>query len=494
MRSIIHIFSILSLFFGGAVMASEPKTIKTYMSFGVPVDPANVKTLVDLDLSYALAATLVDWTDSRTLKQGLARAVDGASGDKQEKIISFQLRPEAKWSDGSKISADQVVRSFNRAKKLHGEDLKSLFEMVETIEAKGESTIEFKLNRPVAKSQIHHKLTEPMYGVVYLKADGQADLTKSSGPFGLSSESKEELTLVANPHWFGRETGMADKIVIRQPKTKATMDQDDFAGDSWPNIVASTSLMPKEISSRYEKEHFSIWNRNLDRVFFLSPGPKLASMEGRSFFQTLNQKLDRDLLTKGLSGFRLNQQFFPPGYAIYDSEFNLAPKKAEVPSQLTKQPLEFLGAEGRLSAVLQANISHAVKQLTGHAPKFNLVPLAKFNEARAEGKYDILVASLPVNDPNVEGAVSFYFGMTPPLIPNSGEGSGDFKKRTTEARSQEETKRNAEYRRVFTQAVNDGCLLPLFHFSSIVIARDGIDLSRVPTSDETVAFSKVRFK
>ena len=29
--------------------------IRTYMSFGLPIDPANIRTLVDLDLSYALA-------------------------------------------------------------------------------------------------------------------------------------------------------------------------------------------------------------------------------------------------------------------------------------------------------------------------------------------------------------------------------------------------------------------------------------------------------
>ncbi len=494
MRSGIFIFSILSFFFGGAVVANEPKAIRTYMSFGIPVDPANVKTLVDLDLSYALASTLVDWTDSRTLKEGLAKPVDSGPGDSQEKVISFQLRSDAKWSDGSKISAEQVVRSFYRAKKLHEKDLKSFFEMVESIEAKDERTVSFKLNRPVAKSQIHHKLTEAMYGIVYVNAEGQADLGKSSGPFSLSMESKEELRLVANPHWFRSEVGMADKILIRQPKAKTTVDQDEFAGDSWPNILTSTSLMPKEVSASYEKEHFSIWNRNLDRVFFLAPGPKLANVEGRSFFQALNQKLDRELLVKGLSGFRLNQQFFPPGYVIFDSEFSPELRKVEVPIQFKKNFLELLGAEGRLNSVLQANVSQAIKALTGHAPKFNLVPLAKFNEARAQGKYDILITSLPVNDPNVEGAVSFYFGMTPPLIPNSGEDSGDFKRRTTEARTQEEPKRNAEYRRVFTQAVKDGCLLPLFHFSSIVVAREGIDLSRVPASDETVAFSKIRFK
>lgn len=474
--------------------ASEQKVIKTYMSFGLPIDPSNVKTLVDLDLSYALASTLVDWSDSRTLKQGLALTGEGEADDKQDMVITFRLQPEAKWSDGSKITAEQVVQSFNLAKKLHGEDLKSLFEMVEAIEANGDSSIHFRLNRSVAKSQIHHKLTEPMYGIVFVKPNGEADLSKSSGPFSLVSASKSELNLVANPHWYGREAGMADKIIIRQPKTKEATDQDDFAGDSWPNIVASSSLMPNEISARYEKEKFSIWNRNLDRVFFLSPSSRLANADGRTLFQALNQKLDRNKLMSGLSGFRLNQQFFPSGYVIFDPEFKLTPKNVEVPSQFKKQPIEFLGAEGRLSSVLQANISTAIKELTGQTPKFTLVPLANFNQARAEGRYDILVATLPVNDPNVEGAVSFYFGMNPPMIPNSGEGLGDFKGRTNLARTQEESKRNSEYRRVFTQAVNDGCLLPLFHFSSIVVARDGIDLSRVPTSDETVAFSKVRFR
>jgi hypothetical protein len=123
-----------------------------------------------------------------------------------------------------------------------------------------------------------------------------------------------------------------------------------------------------------------------------------------------------------------------------------------------------------------------------------MVPLSEFDKARAAGQYDILVASIPVNDPNVEGAVSFFFGMSPQLIPNSGDGLGDFKTRAVTARSFDESKRNSEYRKIFTQSVVDGCLLPLFHFSSIVVARDGIDLSKVPTSDETVAFSKVRFK
>lgn len=484
--------AILSIAFcvKGVALADQSKIIKTYMSFGLPVDPANVKTLVDLDLSYALASTLVDWSDNRSLKSGVAKYVDGGS----EKEAVFKIRPESKWSDGSAITADQVVKSFERAKKQYGSDLKSMFENLELIEARDTSTIVFKLTRPVGKSQVLHKLTEPMYGILFVKNDGSIDLSKSSGPFSLIKESKEELELAVNAHWYGKEVGMASSILVRQPKQNSTGDQDGFAGDSWPNIIASSSLMSKELEAKYQQAHFSRWNRNLDRIFFFVPSPKHGNSEGRELFKVLNEKLDRTVLTNGLTGFKLSQQFFTPGYVISDPEFPKLAVGSSIPAQFTKKPLELLAATGRVDQTLRKNISDAIEKVTGHQPKFKMVQLSDFDKERAAGQYDILVASIPVNDPNVEGAVSFFFGMNPQLIPNSGEKNGDFKGRTIAARNLDEAKRNSEYRKVFTQAVVDGCLFPLFHFSSIVVARDGIDLSKVPTSDETVAFSKVRFK
>jgi hypothetical protein len=115
---------------------------------------------------------------------------------------------------------------------------------------------------------------------------------------------------------------------------------------------------------------------------------------------------------------------------------------------------------------------------------------------REAGHYDIFVASLPVNDVNVEGSLGYIFGVSPPFIPNAGEaGPKNFHARIINAKNLvDQSARNSEYRKVFADAINDGCILPLFHFSTIVIAKSGLDLSMVPTTDETVAFSKVRFK
>ena len=472
-------------------MASENRIIKTYMSFGVPVDPSNVKTLVDLDLSYALASTLADWTDTRNLNEGLATPSEFTANNE----IAFKMRKQARWSDGTAITALQVVRSFAHAKKMHGEDLKSLFEVIDRIEAKDDSEVVFHLNRSMASSNLFHKLTEPMYGVLYVRDDGSVDLSKTSGSYFLRSETTEELTLAQNPYWYNHVEKMADSIIIRQPKKhNVKEDDDDFSSDPWPNLVAMSSLMTKKITDLYQSEHFSVWNRNLDRLFFLSPSQKLATSQGRQFFQALNQKLDREKILAGLSGYHLSQQFFPPGYPIFDTEFKPITAKIEVPDAFKHRPLELLTAAGRVAGKLKHNLTEAIQALTGLAPKFRVVPLNDFAKEIAEGHFDILVATLPVNDPNIEGAVSFFFGFTPPLIPNSGSGNGDFKSRIAHARTFEEEKRNTEYRSVFTKSTQDGCVLPLFHFSSVVVARDGIDLSKVPTSDESVSFSKVRFK
>lgn len=473
------------------VMAKEaPKVIRTYMSFGLPVDPADVKTLVDLDLSYALASTLSDWSPTRELGSGLAETWESVG----EKEILFKLRPNAKWSDGEPLTAQQVVRSFERAKRTQSDALKSLFDVVLRIEAKGAHSVMFVLNRSVSESGIVRKLTEPMYGIVYVKNDGSIDPSKSVGPFFLKSAGKSEIRLAVNKFWHGHDRNMADEVIIRQPPNSDGFQENPIP-DEWPNLEDSSSLMETSVAENLKQHHYSIWNRNLDKIFFFSPSPRLANAEGRKLFQALAKNLNRDRVTKGLSGYHFNHQFFPPGYVLFDPEFQPLNETPAVPSEFKKRPLEILGTDARLGRLLRDNIKAAIKEITGIEPHLKLVPLNKFEETRVAGNYDFVAASIPVNDPNADGAMSFFFGLTPSIIPSAGEGAKNFKARVSAAGKLEDSAiRNREYRAVMAEATREGCVLPLFHFSTIVVAKDGMDLSMVPTTDETVAFAKVRFK
>lgn len=466
------------------------KAIRTYMAFGLPVDPANVRTLVDLDLSYALAATLVEWSSARQIVAGLAESWEIIG----ENEIAFKVRKNLKWSNGESVLAPQVVASLVRAKKVHGDSLKSLFDMVLAIKAVGDDKILFTLKVKAATSGILNKLTEPMYGVLRLTDTGSIDLGTTVGPFTMVASSADELKLAVNRKWFGYDPKMADEVTIRRP-AKGEELQASFLKDSWVNLMTSSSLVEEATHAKYKQQQYAIWNRNLDKIFFLSPSLKMTNKDGRELFQFLSQNLNRAALTKGMSGFSLSDQFFPSGYILFDPEFTKQKFTGEAPKKFKQTPITILGADSRLSNTVQASIKGEIKRLTGIEPKFKLVSLSEFEKTRGAGDYDFVAAALPVNDPNVEGAMGFFFGLTPPIIPDAGDGRLAFSKRIAEAKKLDtQNLKNAEYRKVFSDATNAGSILPLFHYSTVVIAKEGMDLSQVPMSDETVAFSKVRFK
>lgn len=469
---------------------SQERQIRTYMSFGLPIDPANVRTLVDLDLSYALSSTLTEWSDSRELVAGLAKSWKFVGQNE----IHFLLKDDLNWSDGSSVNANQVVRSLERAKKEHGKSLKSLFDQVVSISAEGSDSVVFKLNVEASSSGILTKLTEPMYGLVLVKDDGSIDLSKTVGPFKLTKATNEALHLEQNKNWLRFHEKMATSVEIRRPPIGDEV-QDSFLKDDWVNLMTSSSLVEKTVNEVFEKRKYAIWNRSLDKIFFLSPSSRLNNEEGRELFRFLNKDLDRSLLTNGLSGFNLTQQFFPAGYVLFDPEFKKGVQDAKLPKVFQKRSLKILGVASRLNSRQKVNIKIAIKKAVGVEPEFKIVQLSEFEKARAANDYDFLAGALPVNDPNVEGAMGFFFGLTPPIIPDAGVGSLAFSERVSKAKHlQSQSERNLDYRKVFSEATNSGSIVPLFHYSTVVIAKTGMDLSAVPMSDETVAFSKVRFK
>lgn len=468
------------------------KSINTYLPFSLPVDPADVKTLVDLDLSYALGFTLVDWSPSREIVSALAEKWEFTG----EKEVTFKINPKAKWSDGTSITGAEVVKSLERAKKAHAEELKSLFDQVDSIESKDSLSVTFKLKTSAAKSGIIRKLTEPMYGLVAVKQSGELDLTKSAGPYILKAITDAELQISVNKHWLFYNPKMAETVVVRRP-TKGHSALEVILKDPWVNLVTTSSLMTTDQDKKLKDKKLLTWNRNLDRVFFLSPNPKLHTSEGRELLKFLNVHINRDELTAGYTGFHLTEQFFPPGYVLHDPSYKFSGTRESInlPLRYKKNPLVFLGAESRLEEKIINNLKTSIKSLTGIEPQFKIVPLNEFEKARAAGDYDLLAGALPVGDPNVEGAIGFIFGLRPPIIPNAGESEDkNFNLQIEKASKLEDSSgKSLVYKKIFTKATDEGCVLPLYQYSNVVLTKQGLDLSGIPSTDETISFAKVRF-
>ena len=484
----ITIFSFFILGGFGTMGEAADRQIRTYMSYTLPHDPARVQTMEDMDMSYALASTLLDLTPEKQIQGSLSNNWK----DVDDRTIRFIIREDAKWADGTPITAAQVKRSLERGKEAQGGSLRDLYDSIESIKTSQSNAVDFRLKPGRAKSDLLLKLTEPMFGVIMINGKSpDPTLSRSSGPYMLRKNGPNEVRLDRNKHWFGAESNMAESVIIRQ--RPEGVDPRELLKDKWVNLITLSSVIPPAALKKLEKEGYSIWERNLDRIFSFHIGPRLNNENGLQLMRYLHQKIDHKLIGKGLAGYDKAAQLYPSGYTLHDEKFICSAKLVQIPEEYKKRPLVVLYSPDRVYKELLENLKSALHAATGIRPKFVSKAIRGLSQALATNKYDFYAGSFAVTDPNPEGSLSYLLEMDIPVI-LSGSGKKDFASRYREIkREQNQLKRYLEYKKILTDAVCYGYVTPLFYYSKIAIARPGINLDKIPTTDESVAFSKVRF-
>lgn len=462
--------------------------VQTYMSFTTPADPAKIQTIPDMDMSYALASTLVEWGPDKQPSAGIAEKW----AEVAPHTFRFTIRNAAKWSDGKALASQDIKKSFERGFKTHPIDLRSLNLMIDKIDCPNAHEIDLKLKPHVHLASLLGKLTEPNYGVLKVDGEDKISLSVTTGPFVLAQSSNAELVLKANAFWHGKQPGMPDQVVIKKPA--ADMDsQTVLLKDTWANLMETSSLISDQTLNRYRSEKFEIRKRPLDKFFHLQLSKRRANAEGRQLLSFLHAKTQRSDFTNGLSGFSEASQVFPVGYQLYDALF-ACPKQvdAKLPQRFQKKPIEILFTPARVPEALRQNIKKAVTQATGIEPLLISVPLEELRTTKMAGEFDLYAGSVGLADPDPEGAMSFYLEGQAPVIPHN---DNHFLARLDEARKQSEpAKKLSQMKSILRDAVCESFLLPLFHLSTVGIARPELDLSFIPQSDESVTLSKIRFR
>ena len=488
----LFIFACLAVNLAGAATYSEEKKtmkqIRTLMSYSYPVDPVRIVTIPDMDLSYALASTLVKWDHDKQFMGAVAESWEPIA----ENIYRFKIRTGLKWSDGSALTSSDVKNSFERAFKDYPEDLRSLINLIKKISTPDTSTVEFHLTVKAQGSSLLGKLTEPNYGISKVKADGKIDLGTSSGAFYLTKNTSSEIVLKKNPHWVFVRENMPEEIIIRKPQEKVDL-QTVMLEEEWPNLVEVNSLLSGELLNRYKANHFEIWTRPMDKIFLLQLSKNFVLSEGPALFRYLYQALDRQILTQEISGFSLTKQVFPLGYQLYDESLDAkAPPKAALPDIFKKKPLRVLLASTRVNPVLQENIKKVLTQALGISPEYIFTTLDKLGEHKKLGDYDVYVSTMGLADPDPEGIMSYYFEGDTRVVQSGNE---PFVSRLDAARKEKDKSKSLQLmRELMTDATLKGHVLPLFHLSTVAIGRQPLDFSNVPSSDESVTLSKIQFK
>jgi MarR-like DNA-binding transcriptional regulator SgrR of sgrS sRNA len=328
-----------------------------------------------------------------------------------------------------------------------------------------------------------------MYGLVALN-DGALDLKKSSGPFKLKEFSKDEVHLEVNKKWYQYKSDIPQAVEIRRtPKDRDLIES--FGKDPWANLISGSSLMKTATADLLNHQGFKTWNRTLDRVFSLFPSKRLLEAGGAELLKVLSPKLDKKKLLSGFTGFTAAEQFFPRGYELWSQlpPTITVPKATPIMKRLT-----VVIPESPAGFAVKNELAVLIKSVTGINTTCEIVPLTQINARMKLGDYDLLATGIAVADPNFEGAMSFFIERTPSFI-QSGIKPFDFAQQLKEARGLPTSKDRARKMRELILRIQEaGFVLPLFHFSSVAVAKSGVDISSIPNSDETVLFSKVRMQ
>ncbi|MGK5085377.1 ABC transporter substrate-binding protein [Bdellovibrionota bacterium FG-1] len=476
------------------------KEIRTYLAFTFPVDPVKMDTIAEMELSYALASTLVEWDENKQVRAAIAESWHATL----DQTIVFTLRKETKWSDGNPITSEQIKRSFERALKTHPEDLRSLTNLLEAanpIQALSLHQLAFRLKKSATQGDLLKKLTEPNFGILKIRENGGLDLSVTSGAFFLKAAGEKELILDSNPHWHRHQADVPDRVIARRPKPDAPegSDQTVLLYDPWPNLIETSSLINTDVLQKYKADGFSLWERPIDKVFLLFLARKRANPDHFSLLRFLRSKLNRQTLTSNLTGFSLGDQIFPMGYALHDSHDSDVSKAqfptdpVALPEYFKHHPIEVMASQGRITPQLKENLRQSLLAATGIEPKFTWIQKQDAGKHKRAGDFDVYVAMMGLADPDPEGVMSYYFEGETPVVPSSKE--DDFVARLDHARKDSDPQERIQLmRNIATDAVRKGHVLPLFHLSTFGVGRPELDFSQVPTSEESVTFSKIRFR
>ena len=188
----------------------------------IDFDPMRSRAFVDRNVHYQIYDSLARVDSNGKIIPWLAEKWD-VSGDGKQ--VTFSLRKDVKYHDGSAFDADSVKWNIDRYRTTEGSARSGELAPIESVDVVDQSTVRFNLKTPF--SPLLSLLVDRAGMMVSRKAveAGGEDFTRKAfkagtGPFVLTEAVKDDhITLEKNADWWGKDSSgnklpLLDKITI----------------------------------------------------------------------------------------------------------------------------------------------------------------------------------------------------------------------------------------------------------------------------------------
>lgn len=222
--------------------------IKAVYSKPVSYDPAQMNDGASLIFSELVYEGLLRFTENYGIKAGIAKSWETSEDGK---TITFIINPKAKFHNGEKITATDVVASLSRVLAPESKVFK-YYDMIKGADAyhTGKSKILSGI-KAVNKTTVTVELKSPFPPILYVLAGGTAKILPANkvnnkdffknpigaGPFKVESQTKTDITLNRFNEYHG-ENPKLSTLILRAIDQDSAMKQAK-AGElhdlsSWP--------------------------------------------------------------------------------------------------------------------------------------------------------------------------------------------------------------------------------------------------------------------
>jgi peptide/nickel transport system substrate-binding protein len=289
-----------------------------------------------------------------------------------KKTYTFKLRSNAKFSDGTPLTTDDVVISLRNAFTDKGSQIAFLGSKIASISAPDESTVVVQLNSswPYLLSDLAG-FNAAILPQALIKKEGYNNFLKhpvGTGPFKLASLSPgNSIKLVRNTYYWEPGRPYLDSITFKVAQsdvaraTAITGGQADIAQDPPPN----------QLGALRANKSLQVVSLPLSLVETIDFNVLVHPFENQKLRQAISLAIDRQAIVKsGLFGAGSAATTFivgPPALTLQNTSLNLYPHDPEKAKQLVKEsglptpikiPLQLSqgAVQDAIAAVVQQNL------------------------------------------------------------------------------------------------------------------------------------------
>lgn len=470
-------------------LSSDANEIRARQAFKFPLDPMNVVTMSDYDLSLLMFRNWFNFDNGRSVLPDL---ISAWKFDSKQGEYEFMILPEAKWSDGKSISPNDLFLNLQRVIESGSPYAQAISEIIDLSSFKSLSNFSFCLKTKSGKP------TDAFFqrmGSIFLAVASPEDFGDpnqlssnkfSGGPYKLVANSDAELIFDRNPYFKPLVPQPAKLIRIRRPNPEFNIFE-FLDGRTWENYVQVSTLIPPEAASKLTINELPFWTRNNDRVSVLKPlgsGPKLEKL--RAILKALAHELGNSVVPQSPMNVQRAYSLQPTGYPLFQTiDF---PKPTV--SEFNSETITILAAANDIGEFHRQFIIDAANRIGVHVDWRATEVSEYYKRSGTTTDYDFLLLSYGVADPEAATWMAFLFSDKN-FITFTPEDRQEYARISA---SETSAKTISGYKGLLEKIALEGGYVPLFHFSTLSIGQKGMSFKAIRELDETVNLSKITFE